>query len=349
MGGAVAARWAGRRSTAGGAASLRRRRARRGEQPAGQVLAVIVAGLALAALVNADALVERAERKPLGAGRDRSLAIWHPVQDVGHVLQLHRVRDLGDWLVGDEGPPAADDLAGSPGVSATTVPPEARDEPPELRRPVAGAPLRVLIVGDSIVRDMGESFLRQTADDPLVAPRMHYENATGLARPDHYDWPTRLVQDAATTDPEVVLLMFGGNDAQPIVSPDGSVHDQVDSPGWRGEYGRRVAGVMDSLRHDGRVLLWVGLPPMRDGGFDARVEVINEVVQAQAAERPWVRYLDSDEVLGDEDGGYVDRLDGVEGDLRQGDGIHLSRAGADVLAQHLRRAIADVVAELAPG
>ena len=48
--------------------------------PAARVLLTMVLGLGLAALVNADALVERAERKPFGEARDRSLAIWHPVE-----------------------------------------------------------------------------------------------------------------------------------------------------------------------------------------------------------------------------------------------------------------------------
>jgi hypothetical protein len=73
-----------------------------GVQPAGRVLVIIVAALVLAMLVNADALVERAERKPPGAERDRSLAVWHPVQDVSHVLQLDRLRQVTDWAVGDD-------------------------------------------------------------------------------------------------------------------------------------------------------------------------------------------------------------------------------------------------------
>lgn len=327
----------------------RARRARPGEQPAGRVLAIIVAGLALAALINADALVERAERKPLGPDRDRSLAIWHPVQDVSHILQLHRLRDLGDWLVGGEDPPAAKDPTGSPVLqTTTTLPPEEEEPALELRTPTAEAPLRVLIAGDSIVRDMGESFLRFTADDPLIAPVMHYENATGLTRPDFYDWPTALVQDAEANQPELVILMFGGNDAQAIVAPDGTVHDTIDSPGWRAEYGRRVGGVMDALRTEGRVIVWIGLPPMRSEGFNGRAGVINEVVSAAAAERDWVRFVDTSRVLGDEQGRYVPRLPGVDGELRQGDGIHLARAGADVLARHMQQVVADLLAELAP-
>ena len=28
--------------------------------------------------------------------------LWHPVQDVANVSQITRLRDLGDWLVGNE-------------------------------------------------------------------------------------------------------------------------------------------------------------------------------------------------------------------------------------------------------
>ena len=300
----------------------------------------MLGGLLLAAVVNADALVERAERKPLGTGRDRSLSLWHPVQDVAHVLQLHRLRQLGDLAVGDDDA-GADDLAGAASAVTTTSLSPTADEPPELRRPSATAPLRVHIAGDSVVRDAGESFLRLAAEDPSFAPSLHYEIATGLSRPDFYDWPRGLVDDAASLDPEVMLLMFGGNDAQGIVGPDGTVHATVDSPGWRAEYGRRVEAVMDSLRAEDRLILWVGQPPMRDADFDARITVLNDVVQAAAEDRVWVRYVDTSRVLGDEDGRYADRRPGIDGPLRQGDGIHLSRAGADHLARHLLTLIRD--------
>ena len=51
--------------------------------PAGKVLLAGLLGLALAALLNADALVADAERKPFGStARDISLAVWEPVRDV---------------------------------------------------------------------------------------------------------------------------------------------------------------------------------------------------------------------------------------------------------------------------
>jgi hypothetical protein len=328
----------------------RRRRHRRpgAEHSAGHVLVVMVVGLLLAALVNSDALVERAERKPFGSGRDRSLAIWHPVQDVAHVLQLHRLRALGDDVVGDEDEPDDGELVGPDAPVTTTTLPPAEDLPPELRAPTAAAPLRVYIGGDSIVRDAGESFLRIAAEDPLLSTTMHYEIATGLTRPDFYDWPAALVADAEALGPEVMFIMFGGNDAQGIVGPDGTVHDTVDSPGWRAEYGRRVEIVMDSLRADGRLILWIGMPPVRSPGFQGRVDVLNEIYETAAEGRPWVRFVDLSTVLGDADGRYVERLPEVDGALRQSDGIHLARPGADHQARFMLTVLREALAELAP-
>ena len=46
--------------------------------------------------------------------------------------------------------------------------------------------------------------------------------ASGLTRPDYYDWPAALAADLEATDPEVVVAVFGVNDAQGIVLPDGT-------------------------------------------------------------------------------------------------------------------------------
>lgn len=313
---------------------------RRGEQSAGQLLAVIAATLTLAAIVNADAMVERAERKPLGSARDRALMIWHPVQDLAHVSQLHRLRLLGDLLVGDD---EGGDLVGS--VASGDDDAEVRRRP-ELRVPSVDEPLRLYVGGDSVVRDAGESLLRLAADDSRLSAALHYEIATGLARPDYYDWPAALANDAENLRPEVALIMFGGNDAQGIVEPDGTVQPSVDTPGWRAEYGRRVGLVMDSLYARDRLVLWLLQPPMRDDGFDRRVRVINEVVTEAARGRSWVTVVDTADVLG-AGGRYADRLPGIDEDVRQDDGIHLSRAGADLLARHLLRLVSAAIDDAA--
>src|SRR3546814_11626042 len=147
--------------------------------------------------------------------------IGHPVHDLAHSTQVCRRRERGAALAGNEDrggavtPAAPSDADESP---ATTVPPA----PPELRRPTAEAPLRVFVGGDSVVRDAGESLLRIAADDPLLAASLHYEIATGLSRPDFYDWPSALVSDSEPPDPELAIILFGVNDAHGPLGADGT-------------------------------------------------------------------------------------------------------------------------------
>jgi hypothetical protein len=242
------------------------------------VLVIGVVALVLAALVNADALVERAERRELGAARDRSLAIWHPVQDISHVLQLHRIREAADALAGNED----DDDDVTVLTASTTVPGASTTLPPRpvLRTPTAADPLRLWVGGDSIVRDFGESVLRSAAPDPRYDPVLHYEISTGLTRPDYYDWPAALADDMDDTDPEVVVIMFGANDGQGIVTADGTAIQRVSDPAWDDEYALRVGAVMDLLRDgEDRLVFWVLQPPMRDTDFDARIDIINAVYE----------------------------------------------------------------------
>ena len=306
------------------------RRPARDGQSAGQVLVVMLVALGLAALVNADALVERAESKPLGAARDRSLAIWHPVQDVANVSQISRLRDLGDWLVGNE------DEGGT--VPVVSDPSEVPDDAvrPTLRAPTADEPLRVYIGGDSIIRDAGDAFLNIASDSPLFETTLHYENATGLTRPDFYDWPAAFTDDMAEHRPEVVFVLFGGNDSQGIIGPNGEALPGPSDPRWREEYARRVAGVMDVLRADDRVVYWISLPPMRDDGFDGRARIMNDIYRSAAESRPWMTYLDTFPIFGDDQGEYLERKEDASGDLvdlRQEDGVHLSQPGASQLAR----------------
>ncbi len=333
-----------------------------GVQPAGRVLVVMVAALVLAMLINADALVERAERKPPGAERDRSLAIWHPVQDVSHVLQLYRVRQVADWIAGgdDDEPAAAPrsdresrqaprsapaDPLDSTDTGADAPDRAGDDQTVGLRTPTEDEPLRLLVAGDFTAQVLGDSLDRASAATGVVDATVHYESASGLTRPDYFDWPATLEEDVDEHDPEVLVLVVGVNDAQGIVTAEGAPA-QLDDPRWGEEYHRRVAALMDQLRADDRMLVWVGQPPMRDGDFAARMSALNQVYAEQAAVRPWVTYVDPAALVGGPDGTYTDTGTGPDGaatELRQPDGIHLTAAGGDLIADHVLGLVDDQV------
>lgn len=314
--------------------------------PAGKVLVIGLVGLLLAALINADALVEDAERKPFGWSRDVSLAVWRPVQEVSHLTRLHLIREVVDEAIGRgdddvddfEFPPPTTETATpststpqgeEPPATTTTLPPE-----PELRTPTAEEPLRVWVGGDSMSQVFGQSLVAFVDDTGVMESTLDYRISTGLTRPDYFNWPAHLDAEMARLDPEAVVIMFGANDAQGM-EVDGQVFERLSEP-WKDEYRRRVAGTMDLLRADGRVVYWVGQPIMRDPGFSDRMAQLNEIYRSEAELRPWVRYIDSYSMFADDSGAYQACLPGVDGtvqDLRQGDGIHLSRPGGDVLAR----------------
>jgi hypothetical protein len=324
---------------------------------AGRVLVVMVTALLLAGLVNADAMVERAQREPLGPGRDRKLAVWHPVQDLAHALQVHRLRALADAVVGDEDRggdiTGATDSAGTTGSPGTDAPatgaPITRPVRPEVRVPTPENPLRLWVGGDSMMRDLSESVERLAAGNALLQVTTHYEISSGLTRPDYFDWPAALEADMARTDSEIVILMLGANDGQGLVAADGTTYQRLSDAGWQAEYAARVGALMDQLAGGDRLVLWVMQPPMRDGDFDARMQIVNDLYRQEAADRPWIELVETAPLLGSAGGGFADQLPGPDGgrrDLRQDDGIHLAREGADALADHLLGLVAQ---ELTPG
>lgn len=326
-----------------------------GRQPAGRALVIMVAALVLAMLVNADALVARAERQPPGRARDRALAVWHPVQDVSHALQLHRVRQLADRMVGgddDEGTAPARDTRRRPAdddareATTTTAPEagaaEAAPAAVELRTPTAHDPLRLWVGGDSMAQVFGPALATAAGATGLVEPTVHYEMASGLTRPDYFDWPVALSADVAADDPEVLVVVFGVNDGQGIVLPDGTPVPDVADPRWSTEYRRRVADLMDDLRADDRLMLWVLLPPMRDAGYGGRMAVVTQAVEAEAASRPWVVRVDAGASVADTSGAFAESVADAAGapvDVRLDDGIHLTEAGAARLAAQVMEAL----------
>jgi hypothetical protein len=163
---------------------------------------------------------------------------------------------------------------------------------------------------------------------------MDARTSSGLTRPDFFDWPARLNEIVANDNPDVVVVMFGANDSQGIRTPDGHTFQPL-TDGWREEYRRRVAGTMDLLAAPGRLVIWVGQPIMASDGLTERMADVDTIYQDEASKRWGVVYFDSWPLFIDGSGKFDTFLPNADGALeamRSGDGIHLTRAGADRLA-----------------
>jgi hypothetical protein len=304
---------------------------------------IAVAALVLAALLNADELRRTAERQPVGREREVLIDLAAIPEEVADASRLNRPRRWAESLLGTDDlgavsiehpapppirpptrpeAPVTDPVASSTTTSSTV---------PERRTPTASAPLQVAVIGDSMMQVLGQSIVNGAAGDDRVETTLEYRVSTGLTRPDYFDWPGR-IQDLLAAGPvDAVVVMYGANDAQGMVLPSGS--EPFGTQLWLDEYRHRVGWVMDALVAGGAETYWVGQPVMRSASFSERMALLNEIYASEAASRSSVTYVDAWTVLS-VDGEYAARIDDGGGpvEIRQADGIHLSRAGGDRVA-----------------
>jgi hypothetical protein len=175
----------------------------------------------------------------------------------------------------------------------------------------------------------------------VVDATVEFRYSTGLTRPDYYDWPGHLRGVLGQSPrPEVVVVLFGANDMQPIMTPTGVAG--VGTDGWRREYARRVDALMTDLTRGGADVYWVGQPPMRSATLSARMAMVDRIFAAQAARHPDVTFVDAWPVFASTDGGFSADLPDASGHLvrvRDDDGVHLTPAGGDLLARATLQAV----------
>lgn len=204
-------------------------------------------------------------------------------------------------------------------------------------------PERVAFLGDSMMKLLGHQGSREMAKRPDVTVVTNFASlGSGLARLDAFDWMGKCETVMKEARPTLVIVALGTNDKQPLTVDNGQVVRPGD-PAWAAEYGRRVGQVMDILIAGGaRRVVWLELPDMKEPSLQADVNEINATVQAQAATRPAVTFFGTRVFLSRKPGEYTKyRIDsaGKPIEIRDVDGIHLSRAGADMVVQKLIAAL----------
>ncbi|MGH3066166.1 MAG: DUF459 domain-containing protein [Gaiellaceae bacterium] len=322
----------------------RRRRPRRriGEggrrlHSAGSAIVVSLTGLLIALLLNAPGLHKSATIQPEGWKRDAALAVTGPLERASEALLLDRPRRALKAVLGRSEDDEIDVAVALPKPGAGGTP----TAPPKRGRFSPKRKLGVWIAGDSLVVVPGESLLRAIADNRALTPAGKIDGriASGLERPDVFNWFTHVRDQIRRKKPQAAVLMLGGNDDHGFMTglPEGREVGSFGSPSWRAEYRRRVAAIMETVTGAGAFLVWIGLPISHDSGQTARYDVINSIVQSEAAKRPGrAFYLDTYFFFAGADGGFAEYIEDDAGKLvkmRADDGIHFERAAGDLIAK----------------
>jgi hypothetical protein len=311
---------------------------------------------ALAALLNAHTLYDMANRQPFDSStRGVALAVTKPLKSVADALGFSGPRQAIDDVRGrkEQGntkfaftttttthattPVGGGQASGTAGNAGTTP----ADSVAPRHVPTGSDPLRLYIAGDSQAEAFGESLERIAGETGVIAPTLDFKVSSGLTRPDFFDWPARLQDQVRQIQPDVVVIDFGGNDAQPIRLESGDTVD-VSDPRWSAEYTKRASEAMDFLSADGRKVIWVGTPNAREPGFTKRLGTLRDAVKAALAKHPSVNFVDSWTMFQSPDGGYADYTvddDGQAKLMRANDGFHLNLTGASKLARTIEATI----------
>jgi uncharacterized protein len=318
------------------------------EVPAGTAVVVMAVALLVAAVVNGADVRRSALAQPYGPVREVAVVAATPL-DVLARSPLGAPRRALESATGREplasgGRFVLPDLA-LPGLDRPLAPPDpgsgsGNGAPPPQdpatptttvvhRAPSAEAPLRLLFAGDSLIGNVATGITRAARHEDRLAISVEYQVATGLARPDVLSWPAHLAGVLAAVDPEVVVLMFGGNDDQDLETEHGRAGLLTEE--WRLEYGRRIGLMMDLAATEGRHVIWLGIPTIRRDRLEAARVAMNELARTEAGLRLRATYVELDPVLAPE--GYATDVGGTR--VREHDGVHLTIAGGEVLAPTL--------------
>ena len=275
---------------------------------------------------------------------------------VGVFGAVKGVSTLTEDTAGDEAEASA---AGDPSTTTpvavgdpTTIAPVTSPPPPPTERsgpPTADNPAQVLVVGDSDAGVFGP-YLETVVDEwDVVDITLDFKASTGLARPDYHNWPAHLRDTLSGTDPDIIVVSFGGNDAQGISEPcssgEGCSPDWVvtqpsadNKDEWTAEYVQRVNEMMDIMLegHENRAIIWVGIPNARDPEFTSWLEIQDQAVRQALTAYPQAVFVDTWAIFDGINGGIaelvVDPRTGEAIPVRAADGFHLNADGAEILA-----------------
>lgn len=180
------------------------------------------------------------------------------------------------------------------------------------------------VAGDSISVGLGAALRTKTPSDVVV--KVIGEEGTGLARPDRFDWPTRLQALARDFPPQVLVLSLASNDAQDLTDVNGKVVAKAGTPAWDTEYGRRLGAAFDAFAATSAKtkVVWVGHVRTAEDRVGLANRHIHQLAVEEAASRPWVTVADLAELLGTGEQPATRCL--------RDDGLHLTNACLDEAA-----------------
>ena len=204
-----------------------------------------------------------------------------------------------------------------------------------LRRFSKENPARILVIGDSLAQGFG-IFLSRRVEERGLAAVVSNEGrpSTGLTRSDFYDWPSEFARKADVYRPDVVVVHFGSNDKQAIVTSDGNIGQGTDE--WDAAYRQRVRDILKIAAARRAMVYWLGPAPDRNTGINNTLTRITPIVETESRAVK-ANYLPLSSFTAGANGEFVKAksVDGRTVTIRSPDGSHFTGVGYYLVADKL--------------
>ncbi len=165
--------------------------------------------------------------------------------------------------------------------------------------------------------------------------KLAYKVSTGLNRIDYYDWYARTGKLIKSYKPDVLVVMFGGNDNQDIKDFQGK-YRVILTDEWKKAYRERVDryAKLVSSSPSIRKVYFVGHPKTSHVGYYRFFNTINEIYRDVAKSYPKVEFIsawDAFSVAGKYAPIVADKS-GKKRYVRVSDGVHFTIHGAIIMS-----------------
>lgn len=244
----------------------------------------------------------------------------------------------------------------APGLEGEEPSAEPMDAPSELAQPaapdaVAGEPLNVLILGDSLAATGFGALLEKRLDaHPGIVCHRRGKSASGLARPDFFDWIAEGKRQVEQRDPDLVVVIMGGNDGQDLTPEKPKAGKRVPwtDEAWASAYRERMDTFLATISGPERKVLWLELPTMGLRSLEKKLELIRDV-QRQAVDALGEQgtYLETAALVTNGQGELLTHAPvGPKGrtqEIRAEDRIHFTMSGSEYFADKIYPSVLNVL------
>lgn len=202
---------------------------------------------------------------------------------------------------------------------------------------------KVLVIGDFMGSALADGLEVAFENDPGIVIEKRTSGSSGLVRTDYLDWPATLTAHIGELKPALIVIMLGANDRQQISMPGRK--EKFQTEGWKAEYERRIASIIEIARQNKTPFLWVGLPSFSSPSLSADAATLNSMYRAKA-EMASGEFIDIWDGFADENGKFIASGSDINGQpvrLRGSDGLSLTKAGKRKMAFYVEKSIRKLI------